>query len=328
MHIYNRRRSGQAKIFSTKAHPMKTSHLLQLLLLSAVWGMSFILISISGHVFPPLWVALLRCTFGAILLWIVLFAGKHQLPPRRLFLWLFLVALFNNAIPFTFFARGEQVVPSSTAAILNATTPIWTLLLSLAVHKARTSKLIICGVLLGFSGVLFVVYGQDSGQGPAVNHTAYLHGVVYIALAALGYAIATTLAKMKLQGLDPIGLATTQLSLGSLMLLPVAFAGPHPAALKAASIAAIMLLGFAGSGLAFLLYYNLLAHISATRVVAVTFLLPIWGLFWGYLAHEAIGWTAYAGVVIVIAGLVLMNFQAFQPAQSPAPCPLEPEPQS
>ncbi len=165
-------------------------------------------------------------------------------------------------------------------------------------------------------------------KGPAVSYTAYLHGVVYIALAALGYAIATTLAKMKLQGLDPIGLATTQLSLASLMLLPVAFAGPHPATLRSASVGAVMLLGFAGSGLAFLLYYNLLAHISATRVVAVTYLLPLWGLFWGHLAHEAIGWTAYAGVAIVILGLVLLNLRAFQTAHPPAPPQLKPEPQS
>jgi drug/metabolite transporter (DMT)-like permease len=302
---------------------MKTSHLLQLLLLSAVWGMSFLLISIAGTTFPPLWVALLRSSFGAALLWTVLRAGKHSLPPRRLFLWLFLVALFNNAIPFTFFAWGEQTVPSSTAAILNATTPIWTMLLSFAVINgaARLSKTMILGVLLGFSGVLLVVYGHGSSQTLGVPPAAFLRGVVFIALAALGYAVATVIAKLKLQGLDPIGLATTQLSLASLMVLPVALAGPHPIHLRPASIAAVITLGIAGSGLAYLLYYSLLAHISATHVVAVTYLLPIWGLFWGSIAHEPIGWTAYVGVAIVIAGLVLLNLRAFKAAPTPAPAP-------
>src|ERR1700686_879332 len=110
---------------------MKTSHLIQLLLLSSVWGVSFILISIAGSSFPPLWVALLRSSFGAAMLWIVLVAGKHQLPPRSLFPWLFLVALFNNAIPFTFFACGKQTVLITTKANPNATPPIWALLLSL-----------------------------------------------------------------------------------------------------------------------------------------------------------------------------------------------------
>jgi drug/metabolite transporter (DMT)-like permease len=307
---------------------MTSSHLLQLLLLSAIWGASFLLISIAGTTFPPLWVALLRSSFGAALLWAVLRAGKHSLPPRRLFLWLFLVALFNNAIPFTFFAWGEQTVPSSTAAILNATTPIWTMLLSFAVISgaARFSKTMILGVLLGFSGVLLVVYGHGSSQTLGVTHAGYLRGVVFIALAALGYAIATVIAKLKLQGLDPIGLATTQLSLASLMVLPVALAGPHPTHLRTASIAAVITLGIVGSGLAYLLYYNLLAHISATHVVAVTYLLPIWGLFWGSIAHEPIGWTAYVGVAIVIAGLILLNLRAFKPAPAPTPsCALQAE---
>jgi len=279
--------------------------------------MSFLLISIAGKSFPPVWVALLRSAFGAALLWVVLFAGKHSLPPRKLFFWLFLVALFNNAIPFTFFAWGEQTVPSSTAAILNATTPIWALLLSLAVISGRVNKFIVIGVLLGFSGVLLVVYGHNTGQTVDASRSSYLRGVLFISIGALSYAIATVIAKVKLKGLDPIGLATTQLSLASLMALPIALAGPHPAILRPSSIAAIITLGIAGSGLAYLLYYNLLAHISATHVTAVTYLLPIWGLLWGSIAHEPIGWTAYLGVAIVIAGLVLLNLRSFQPAPTP-----------
>jgi drug/metabolite transporter (DMT)-like permease len=298
---------------------MKTTHVLQLVLLSAVWGMSFILISIAGSSFPPFWVALMRSSFGAAFLWIVLIAGRHQLPPRKLFGWLFLVALFNNAIPFTFFAWGERTVPSSTASILNATTPIWTLLLTLGVQRAHATRSIILGVLLGFSGVVLVVYGHNPTQSSAITPAAYLRGVVFISAATLCYGIATLMAKLKLHGLDPVGLATTQLSLSSMMLIPVAFAGPHPSALRPASVAAMIFLGIAGSGFAYLIYYSLLAHISATHVVAVTYLIPIWGLLWGYLAHESVGWTAYVGVVIVIAGLVLLNFRAFRAVSPPAP---------
>ena len=104
--------------------------LLQLLLLSAVWGASFILIEITGRSFPPAWVALLRLSFGAAFLWSVLWLRRRTLPPRRLIGTLLLVALFNNAIPFCLFALGEQTVPSGIAAVLNATMPIWTLLLT------------------------------------------------------------------------------------------------------------------------------------------------------------------------------------------------------
>ncbi len=288
---------------------MKTKSVLQILLLSAVWGVSFLMIRIAGETFPPLWVALLRCSLGAALLWTVLSLGGNQLPPRRLLPWLLAVALLNNAIPFTFFAWGERTVPSNIAAVINATTPIWTLLLSMAIHRTRAALLTIGGVLLGFGGVLVVVISHASD--PAVDHASggLLRGTIVIALAALGYAIATVLAKAKLQGLDPIGLATTQLSLAGLMILPIALAGAHPSALRVAPVFAIAVLGFAGSGFAYLLYYRLLSQVSATHVAAVTYVLPIWGLFWGLFARESIGVLACLGVAITIGGLVLLNLQ-------------------
>jgi drug/metabolite transporter (DMT)-like permease len=93
------------------------------------------------------------------------------------------------------------------------------------------------------------------------------------------------------------------------MLLPVALATEHPLDIRMKSVAAIATLGVAGSGLAYLIYYNLLAHVSATHVTAVTYLMPVWGLFWGLMAHESIGWTAYAGVAVVVGGLLLLNWK-------------------
>jgi drug/metabolite transporter (DMT)-like permease len=283
----------------------------QLLLLSAVWGASFILIELTGRSFPPAWVAILRLSFGAMFLWSVLKLKGRSLPPRRLIVPLLLVALFNNAIPFIFFALGERTVPSSIAAVLNATTPIWALLLTLAVQSSRPNRFTIMGVLLGFSGVLVVVFSHGHDSGRYSGGAPFFRGVMFIALASLGYAIATVIAKIKLKGLDPIGLATTQLSLAWLMVLPVALFGSHPAAILPSSVFAAILLGVAGSGVAYLLYYDLLTRIPPTHVVAVTYLLPIWGLFWGYVAHEPILWTAYIGVTIVILGLILLNMTSF-----------------
>jgi drug/metabolite transporter (DMT)-like permease len=267
------------------------------------------MIRIAGSAFPPLWVALLRCTLGAALLWTVLTLGGNKLPPRHLLPWLLLVALFNNAIPFTFFAWGERTVPSNIAAVLNATTPIWTLLLSMAIHRTRAALLTIAGVLVAFAGVLVVVVSHAGD--PAADHVrgGVLRGAIVISLAALGYAIATILAKARLQGLDPIGLATTQLSLAGLMILPIALAGAHPSNIRLAPVAAIAVLGFAGSGFAYLLYYRLLSQVSATHVTAVTYLLPLWGLFWGLFAHEPIGPLTCLGVAITIGGLILLNLQ-------------------
>ena len=267
---------------------MKPKHLFELVLLSAVWGVSFLMMRIAVVTFPPVWISLLRCALGASLLWTVLLIGGYSLPPRRLLPWMLFLAVLNNAVPFTFFAWGERTVPSNLAAVLNATVPIWILLFSMLIYRGRTALRTIAGVLLSFAGVVIVI----------------------IVLATVSYAIATLVAKTKLQGLDPMGLATTQLSLATALLLPVALAGEHPSALHVGPIGAVAVLGFAGSGVAYLLYYRLLEEFSATQLAGVTYLMPIWGLFWGLFADESIGISACLGVAITIVGLALMSGRA------------------
>jgi len=303
-------RSGilnQIRVFGLEdGTTMKLRDVVQLLLLSAIWGASFLLISIAVGSFPPAWVALLRLFFGSLFLWAVLLTRRRALPPLRLIVPLLLVAFFNNAVPFVLFPLGERVVPSNIAAVLNATTPIWTLLLGMSFMGKKAEGGTIPGVVLGFLGVILVVFSHTAVAANSSRHD-YLLGIGFIAVASAAYAIATVLAKSKLVGLDPIGLATTQLSLAFVMVLPVALLGAHPAAVKLSSLAAAITLGVLGSGLAYLIFYSLLDRVSSTRVVSVTYLGPIWGLFWGRLAHETIPWGAYAGVGIVIAGLVLLS---------------------
>jgi drug/metabolite transporter (DMT)-like permease len=298
---------------------MKLRDVLQLLLLSAIWGASFLLIRIAVGSFPPAWVAMLRLLFGAAFLWAVLLTKRRRLPPLRLIVPLLLVAFFNNAVPFLLFPLGERSVPSNIAAVLNATTPIWTMLLGMSFMGKKAEAGTIPGVLLGFFGVSVVVLSH-AATGTSASRHDYLLGIGFIAFASAAYAIATVLAKAKLVGLDPIGLATTQLSLALLMMVPVALIGPHPAAIRPGSLAAAVALGVLGSGLAYLIFYSLLDRVSSTRVVSVTYLGPIWGLFWGKIAHETIFPAAYVGVGIVIAGLVLLR-RTSAPATNPEQAP-------
>jgi drug/metabolite transporter (DMT)-like permease len=292
---------------------MKPRDVVQLVILSAIWGASFLLIRIAVGSFPPAWVALLRLLFGAAFLWTVMVVRGRKLPPVRLIAALLLVAFFNNAIPFVLFPLGERAVPSNIAAVLNATTPIWTLLLGMGFLGKKAESGTLPGVLLGFFGVVLVVFSHTATAASSSRHD-YLLGIAVIAIASAAYAIATVLAKSKLAGLDPIGLATTQLTLAGLMVAPVALFGAHPAAIRLPSLLAVTALGVFGSGLAYLMFYSLLDRVSSTRVVSVTYLGPIWGLFWGKLAHESINAGAYLGVALVIVGLVLLS-------RGPSPSP-------
>jgi drug/metabolite transporter (DMT)-like permease len=307
---------------------VKLRDALEMFLLSAVWGASFILIKLAGADLPPVWVAFGRLTFGSLFLWTVLKLGGHKLPPRKLIGALVAVGILNNALPFCFFAWGEQTVPSSIAAVINATTPIWALLLGVALGSARATRLAAAGVALGFLGVLGVVYGHSAGAAPGADAHGFALGVNLIAIASLSYGVGAVAAKRWLQGVEPVVIATFQLTLAGLVLLPLAVFGPHPTALHFKSLAAVTILGVLGSGLAYLLFFRLLATISPTRTVAVTYLLPIWGLFWGFVAGEEIRWTALAGVAVVLSGLVLLNLRtapqmAVTAAASREPCPAE-----
>jgi len=308
---------------------MKLRNVLEMFLLSAVWGASFILIKLAGDDLPPVWVAVGRLFFGSLLLWTVLKLGRHKLPPLRLLGPLLAVAVLNNALPFCFFAWGERTVPSSIAAILNATTPIWALLLGLAAGNARATRLTFAGVALGFLGVLGVVFGHSSAIASGAGTAGFLFGTILIAIASFSYGAGAVAAKRWLHGVEPVVIATFQLTLAGVVLLPLALFGPHPTALHWKSVAAVTVLGVLGSGLAYLLFFRLLATISPTRTVAVTYLLPIWGLFWGFIAGEQIHWTALAGVAVVLAGLLLLNLRsrpekaAVAAIPSPEPCPAE-----
>lgn len=280
---------------------------LQVLLLSAIWGSSFLLIRIAGQSFPPLWIALLRSGLGAALLWGVALVRRKRPAPRRFLLPLLLVGLFNNAIPFTCFAWGEQVVPSNIASVLNATTPIWTLLISLALSRASAAWNVLAGVAIGFAGVVLVVLQQTAGMAASVSHTLFLRGVLLISAGALGYAIASVLAKRKLAGVDPMIIAASQLGSAFLMVAPAAMAGPWPVHLRLATVMAAAVLGVFGSGIAYLLFFHVLRTSSATNATAVTYLLPLWGILWGTLAHEPVTWVTCTGVAITLCGLALMN---------------------
>ncbi len=306
---------------------MRFRDALEMFLLSAVWGASFILIKLAGNDLPPVWVALGRLTFGSLLLWAVLRMGRYSLPPLRLLGPLLAVAVLNNALPFCFFAWGERSVPSSTAAILNATTPIWGLILGLATGGmalgARSIGRTIAGVVLGFFGVLLVVYGRPAGAGAGNSGNGYLFGVTLIAIAAFSYGAGAVAAKRWLHGVEPVVTATLQLTLAWLVLLPLGAFGTHPAAIHWKSLAAVAMLGVFGSGLAYLVYFRLLANTSPTHTLAVTFLLPVWGLFWGFIAGEPIRWTALAGMAVILAGLVLLNLRTLpaRTARSTVPSP-------
>jgi drug/metabolite transporter (DMT)-like permease len=281
-----------------------------LLLLATIWGSSFLFIKWGLAEMSFLAVVAGRLTFGLVFLIGALVVTGSGVPPRHLWKHLVFVGLANNVIPWTALAWGEQFIPSGIAAMLNATTPLFTLLLAVTWGDEKLTWLKVMGLVLGFAGV-GVVIGEDIGtllsqQG----NTMTVLGELALLVMAIGYAIGTVYGRRYLKGVPAAQSATGQLFVAFLVIAPITiFTGNLPTTLPSLqAIGGIVALGLFGSGMAYFLYYHLLTQVGATRTVIVTYLLPIVAILLGYwVLNETITRDMVMGMALILGGVILVN---------------------
>jgi drug/metabolite transporter (DMT)-like permease len=275
-----------------------------LLLLSLIWGASFLFIKEALPDFSPAAVAGIRLLLGAVTLAPVVWLGKQSLEGWR-DVWpaLAVLAICNAVVPFVLINWGELYIATGLAAILNATTPLFTAPIAHVWAGARDrltfGKLV--GVAVGFLGVVVLL-----GVGEAAASRNALLGGGAVLIASLAYAFSSVFARRHLVGRPPLLGPVGQTVFGSLFLLPLTLTGlpHHPPGLKA--VASLLALGILGTGFAYLLYFHLIRTTGATRAVLVTYLLPCTALLWGVLLlHERPGANAFAGLGLILLGVTL-----------------------
>lgn len=299
-----------------------------IILLALIWGSSFLFIKIglNGGMSPVL-VATWRLAVGAAFMWLIVGIRQVVLPqsarkplPRGRMIWqrLVLVGLFNNAIPFALIAWGETRISSGLASIFNSSMPIFTVIIAhLVTQDDRISPLKAFGIIVGLAGVAVVITptaGDIGGE---------LLGSLAVIGASLSYALATVYVKKHLTGTsDPTATGAGQLLTALLWLIPLCLA---TGALQTAqnlpldAILAVSALGLLGTGLAYLIYYQLIQHAKASQISLVTYLLPVTALVWGALfLNEQINLASVVGFVLIVAGITLVN-RANQTARVDAP---------
>lgn len=288
-----------------------------LLILSVLWGASFFFFKVLVAEAPPLTVVLGRVGLAALLLHALLLARREFLP-RDPPLWaaLGIMALLNNVIPFTLIAYGETRISSGLASLLNATTPIFTVLAAQVLttdEKLNGARL--TGVLFGFLGVLVLVGPAAVGHwqpGGAIGEVACL-------AAASSYALAGIFGR-HFRGIAPLKIAAGQVTASTVILLPVAALVDAPWALPAPSAQfwlALVGLASLSTALAYVIYFRLLAVAGATNLVLVTFLLPLSAMVLGALfLHETITRQALVGMGLIGLGLVAIDGRAWRALSS------------
>ena len=280
-----------------------------LLILALIWGGAFFFIGVAVRHVPPLTYVWLRLTIGAAGLWAYLvIRGERIALPKQVWGSILLLALLNNAIPFTLFGWGQTHIASGLASILNATTPIWGVVVAhFLTQDERITPRKLAGVLLGFGGVAVMI-------GPSILSNLGTDGLAELACvaASLSYALAAVWARrFKRLGVSPFSVTTGQLTAGALVMLPMSIIVDKPwthAFPPVSAIAAITALALLCTALGYVLYFRLIDHAGATNALLVTLLVPpvailLGGLFLG----ETLAPQDFAGLALIALGLAAID---------------------
>ncbi len=292
-------------------HRMSVSTWGLLLLLGLIWGGSFFFARIAVHHVPPFTLVLLRLSLAAVALHIYL-AGRLDIYQslRRRWPQFLLLGLINNAIPHTLIFCGQTQMGAGLASILNATTPIWTVLIgNQLTSDERLTSAKLAGCLMGLLGTVVLL-------GPSVTDSASVPfwALSLPILAAVSYGFAAIYAK-RFKGIAPPVVAAGQLTGSSLIMLPLALMIDQPWTLSippVSAIAAILGLALLSTAFAYILYFRIIERAGATNTSLVTLLVPPSALLLGFLfLGERMGRSEITGMLLVAAGLLVLDGRLF-----------------
>jgi drug/metabolite transporter (DMT)-like permease len=284
---------------------------LLLITLSVLWGGSFFFSEVALAELGPLTVVLGRVGFAALALIGLVYLTGHRLPSGWGLWGAFLVmGALNNLIPFSLIVWGQVTIDSGLAAILNATTPLFAVLLAhVLTRDERLTRGRVAGVLLGLAGVAVLV-------GPRVLGELGAEGLAQLAVlgAAFSYGCAGIYGR-RFQGLPPVVAAAGMVTCSAVLTLPLALVVERPwqASPGALTWAAVLGLAFLSTALAYVIYFRILASAGATNLLLVTFLIPVSALFLGVVVlGERPDAAAFAGLALIFAGLAAVDGRVFR----------------
>jgi drug/metabolite transporter (DMT)-like permease len=272
----------------------------ELLLLGAIWGSSFMLIKWAAPEFGIFVLVEIRAIGAMLLLIPFIFLKRQQQDLFQHWPQLLVVGLLNTAIPFCLFNYSLLHIEAGLGAILNGTAPMFGILVAYLYLKETIGFWGLVGVLLGFAGVVLISYEQTTGS------NASILPVVSILVATLCYGIAASYLKHKLSHVKPFAIAGGSQFFAAIALLPLALTNLPETMPSNRAFASALVLAFVCTGLAYVLYFNLIAKIGVSRAITVGYLVPLFGVLWGYIVlNESLSSSELAGGGLVLLGVML-----------------------
>lgn len=283
---------------------MSRSDAIDFLLLSAIWGASFLFMRVAVPEFGPFALIGLRSGLAALCLWPLLLARGRETgwgPVRTHLRELTVVGVVNALIPFTLFAYAALSLTAGFTALINASTPLWTALVGVLWFRSGLSRAQWCGLALGVLGMVILTWGKVDFK-PGGSGLAVVAGLI----ATLAYGISTHYTKRKLAAVSPLGVAAGSQTTGALMLLPLAVIYWPAASPSLKAWIAAILLAVLATAFALILYFRLISRVGGQKASTVTFLIPVFAIGWGAaLLGEGVTGPMLAGGAVVLLGTAL-----------------------
>jgi len=275
-------------------------HVVTLVALALVWGASFMFIKVAVREIDPAALAWLRLALAALVLVpaaLVVTGRRGVAEARRVPGHLAALGLANAAIPFLLISWAETRIDSGLAGILQATAPLFTLLIAIRIGDERASRARLTGMLLGLVGVALLV-GVDGG-GDTLAALA-------VVLAALCYASATVFSAHTMRDMHPLVIGGGSLAAGALLAAPIGITTLPSTTPGWKVVGSVVMLGVVGTGVAYALYFSLLQGTGASRAILVTYLVPAVAVLYGAaLLDESLRPAALAGLALILSGVAL-----------------------
>ncbi len=280
---------------------MKARDAIDLLLLAALWGASFLFLRVAAPEFGPVALIEVRVVLTAVFLVPILMARSGTADLKTHWQPILMVGALNSALPFCLFAYSTLYLTGGFAAIINATSPLFGAIVAWLWLGDRLSSDRVVGLAIGFAGVVVLVWNEISfelaGAGLAVPAAL---------LASALYGVAANYTKKYLSGVAPLALATGSQIGAAMLLLPAAVWLRPEAPVSLRAWLATVVLGIACTAIAYLLYFRLIANVGPARAISVTYLIPGFAVMWGAMfLHEALTLNMIIGCVIILLGTAL-----------------------
>jgi drug/metabolite transporter (DMT)-like permease len=283
---------------------------LELLLLGVIWGASFLFMRVAAPEFGALALVEIRVATAAVFLVAVLAwrRGMNDLPGAALPLTV--VGVFSSALPFVLFAYSTLSVTAGTAALLNASAPLFGALVAYAWLRDKLTLPRVIGLAIGFGGIVLLAWDKAAIGGGST--LAILAGLG----ASFSYGLAVNYTKKKLGQVSPLATATGSQIAAALLLLPLALAYWPSEMPSLKSWLSVITLGMVGTGIANAYYFRLIARIGPARAIAVTYLVPVFGMLWGLIfLHEPVTASMLAACAVILLGTALATSGSKVPAR-------------